>query len=247
MMRDFSLRLSNTPEAATAVASLISGLVDYGERVSVTPKLLKSLRDNLDFMQSFLGAEFAPESFEPNQSQTEKSFVFRIVRRSRLIMPKLNVVGRLKRKHIIGLIGLAGLVLVALATLEGVYVGFDKVRSLFPKTLVAALFQRSPLGAEAKPPVGTGQRLALDGVRYCHFQKERLRIIKQEVQGPEDARAYNLLIVDYNSRCSDFFYQDDDLKLVLAEVSAKNDLLAADAKRIMSTWPGRMADGPPRK
>jgi hypothetical protein len=202
-------------------------------------------------MQSFLGAGLAPESFEPNQNQTEKSFVSRIVRRSRLIMPKLNVVGRLKRKHIIGLIGLAGLVLVAGATLEGFYVGFDagfdKVRSLFPKTLVAALFQRPPLGAEAKPPVGTGQRLALDGVRYCHFQKERLRIIKQEVQGPEDARAYNLLIVDYNSRCSDFFYQDDDLKLVLAEVSARKDLLAADAKRIMSTWPGRMADGPPKK
>ena len=94
------------------------------------------------------------------------------------------------------------------------YVGFNQVRSFWLKALVAAQPQQAiaPLGAETKPPVGTGQHLALDGVRYCHFQQERLRMVKQEVQGTEDARAYNLLIVDYNSRCSDYFYQDDDLK-----------------------------------
>jgi hypothetical protein len=72
-------------------------------------------------------------------------------------------------------------------------------------------------------------------------------MVKQEVRGPEDARVYNLLIVDYNSRCSDFFYRDDDLNLVRAEVSAKKELLAADAKSITSTWPGRMAEGAPGK
>jgi hypothetical protein len=72
-------------------------------------------------------------------------------------------------------------------------------------------------------------------------------MVKQEVQGTEDARAYNLLIVDYNSRCSDYFYQDEDLKLVRAEVGAKKELLAADARRITSTWPNRTREGPPKK
>jgi hypothetical protein len=92
------------------------------------------------------------------------------------------------------------------------------------------------------PSIGTGQHLVLEGVRYCHFQEERLRNIKQQILGPEDTRAYNLLIIDYNSRCSDIFYKDDDLERVLAEMNVKKSLLEADAKRIMSTWPGHVAE-----
>jgi hypothetical protein len=91
------------------------------------------------------------------------------------------------------------------------------------------------------PPVGTGQHLDKDGVRYCYFQKERLRLIKQMTTGPEDARSYNLLIVDYNSRCSDFFYKDEDANQVLAEVSANTSALQIEAKQIVSTWPGHEA------
>jgi hypothetical protein len=116
---------------------------------------------------------------------------------------------------------------------------FDQVRLIWSK-----LSGQAPvlaLSAERIPAVGSGQHLDLNGVRYCHFQQERLRYVKQKVQGSEDTRAYNLLIVDYNSRCSDFFYQDDDLKTVLAELDANKSLLEADAQRIMSTWPGHVA------
>jgi hypothetical protein len=99
---------------------------------------------------------------------------------------------------------------------------------------------------ELLPPVGKGQRLAREYVRYCHFQEERLRVVKQQVRGPEDIRAYNALANDYNSRCSDFFYQDEDLRLVKEEVIAKRKLLEADAERILSTWPWhKSADGAP--
>jgi hypothetical protein len=73
-----------------------------------------------------------------------------------------------------------------------------------------------------------------------------LRIIKPEVRGPEAARAYNMLVIDYNSRCSDYFYQDDDLKRVLNEVNANKELLEADAKRTMSTWSELPAGEPPK-
>jgi hypothetical protein len=99
---------------------------------------------------------------------------------------------------------------------------------------------------ELLPPVGKGQRFQQEYVRYCHFQEERLRVIKQQVRGPQDIRAYNTLANDYNSRCSDFFYQDEDLRLVKEEVIAKRKLLEADAERILSTWPWRKnADGTP--
>jgi hypothetical protein len=90
---------------------------------------------------------------------------------------------------------------------------------------------------ELLPPVGKGERFPREYVRYCHFQEERLRVVKQQVRGPEDIRAYNALANDYNSRCSDVFYQDEDLRLVKEEVIAKRKLLEADAERILSTWP----------
>jgi hypothetical protein len=62
--------------------------------------------------------------------------------------------------------------------------------------------------------------------------------MKREAQGAEDIRAFNLLAVDYNSRCSDFFYQESDLAMVTAEVAANRQRLAAEAEQIMSTWPG---------
>jgi hypothetical protein len=96
---------------------------------------------------------------------------------------------------------------------------------------------------ELLPPVGTGQRYSREYVRYCQFQGERLRVVKQQVRGPEDIRGYNALANDYNSRCADFFYQDEDLRLVKEEVIAKRNLLEADAERILSAWPWRKGAG----
>lgn len=98
---------------------------------------------------------------------------------------------------------------------------------------------------ELLPPVGKGQRFAREYVRYCRFQEERLRVVKQQVRSPEDIRAYNALANDYNSRCSDFFYQDEDHRVVMEEVGAKQKLLEADAERILSTWPWRTNRGRP--
>jgi hypothetical protein len=158
----------------------------------------------------------------------------------------LNALGdnlrAVRKKKLRRRMALAGLALFASAALCicAFYLGFDQVRLLWSNASFGAHTQHSApaLVAEMMPPVGTGQHLDLEGVRYCHFQEERLRVIKEEVRGAEDAREFNLLVVDYNSRCSDFFYRDNDLKTVLAEVSANRNLLEADAKRIISAWPG---------
>ena len=68
-----------------------------------------------------------------------------------------------------------------------------------------------------------------------------MRVIKQHVQGLEDIQAFNMLANDYNSRCSNFYYLDEDLKIVTEEVKAKKQMLEADAMRILSTWPWHAA------
>ncbi|MEH2614486.1 hypothetical protein [Bradyrhizobium sp. AZCC 1693] len=136
---------------------------------------------------------------------------------------------------------LAAAALLAMLGLLGAYWTFD----LGAASSVASTpdSPQPKTGPELFPPVGKGQRFPREYVRYCHFQEERLRVVKQQVRGPEDIRAYNALANDYNSRCSDFFYQDEDLRLVKEEVIAKRKLLEADAERILSTWPWHKSAG----
>jgi hypothetical protein len=96
---------------------------------------------------------------------------------------------------------------------------------------------------ESLPPASRGHRYSRELVRYCLFQEERLRVVKRHLQGQEDIRAYNALASDWNSRCADYFYQDEDLRVVKAEAVARQKQLEADALRILSTWPWRTTGG----
>ena len=227
LVRDFAIHLSNRPEAGAAVAHFIAGMIEYGERVSIAPQFLNALRNNLSFMQSFIATEPA-EASVPGPTSRSRSFG----RRTQQIFKNFG------NSRKIGFAAFA--ILVFLASGTALYFEFDRVRSFMPNVFPGGPSQLAMLtsNGETVPAVGTGQHLAIDGVRYCHFQEERLRTIKQELQGAQDARAYNLMIVDYNSRCSDYFFQDNDLKTVLAEVGSKKKLLEAEARQIMSAWPG---------
>jgi hypothetical protein len=121
------------------------------------------------------------------------------------------------------------------------YRHLDLPSSPFGVTALPAVPEEEP---EVIPPVSKGEHFKRDFVRYCHFQEERLRVIKQHVQGREDIQAYNMLANDYNSRCSNFYYLDEDSKIVTEEVKAKKQILEADALRILSTWPWHAASMP---
>jgi hypothetical protein len=238
MVHELALRLSNRPEAAAAVTALLVGLIRHGEKTSARPATLKELRNNLRFMLSFLRSEEGPENSAASPApaakrSTSPNLLARLRGRAVGSLPTL---GPRQRKH---RAGFAVLVFVPLSMFI-LYQHRDQFDLLWLELLGVATSQQSAtlLAVQTMPPVGTGQHLDQDGVRYCYFQKERLRVIKEMSEGPEDARSYNLLIVDYNSRCSDFFYKDEDVKEVLAEVGANEGVLQAEARQIVSTWPG---------
>jgi hypothetical protein len=238
MAHELTLRLSNRPEAAKAVAALIAGLLRHGQTGSAKPAMLRELKNNLYFMQSFIGG--APTDSSPPPSppmEAPRSPGPALIARLRVrATDTLHALELRRRRHLVGVALVACLLLSGFA----VYDNPDRLRSLLLELSSLAGSQRyvSSVGVQTMPPVGSGQHLEKDGVRYCYFQKERLRFIKKMTTGPEDARSYNLLIVDYNSRCSDFFYKDEDVKQVLAEVSTNEGLLQAEARQIVSTWPG---------
>lgn len=92
---------------------------------------------------------------------------------------------------------------------------------------------------EIAPPQGREIDLTRANLRYCHFQKERLLLIKRQVSRLEDVDAFNTLANDYSSRCTDFLYQEEDMKVVRAQALKRAGQFQADARRIVANWPWR--------
>ena len=130
----------------------------------------------------------------------------------------------------------ARLALTVVCGAAALVLGFEAGDWLWSKTVATKSVDAASL--EIEPPVGTGQHFSLGNVRYCRFQEERLRIMKSLVRGADDVEAFNRLALDYNSRCSDFFFRDSDVALVKAELPANRQRLADDAAQIMASWPG---------
>jgi hypothetical protein len=166
LMRDFAIRFSNKPEAAAAVVRLLSGLIEYGTRISAAPRVLTALRDNLDFMKSFMGTEDTAEGVEAIDSSKKESFFTKIWKKRSLRSGRVTVQPSPKRKIANRLTGVVLITALALSV-AALHFGFDKARSLWATRLVARQTQPATqvLGAETIPSVGTGQHLALDGVR----------------------------------------------------------------------------------
>jgi hypothetical protein len=211
-LRNFAMHLSGHHGSTAGAASLLIGLVRHGEAVGVNPEIVQALRRDLATLRPGGRKRALLSGTKPE-------------RRSRTLAAAR-----------------AGIVLVAGVGALALYEGTGRVPQGWFRALSSRLGEMAQSYPETAPPVGTGQHLSLPGVRYCHYQAARLEIIKQAARSPEDVRAFNLLVVDYNSRCSDFFYQDKDLAQVNAEVTARRTELEAYARRMMAGWPGHAPD-----
>ncbi|MCC8978672.1 peptidoglycan-binding protein [Bradyrhizobium acaciae] len=93
--------------------------------------------------------------------------------------------------------------------------------------------------SEIKPPIGSGNLLSRSNIRYCRYQKARLKSIEGDLRNPYETDEFNKLADDYNARCSNFRYQESDLRVVEEEVRSKATLLSQDGRRITSAWRSR--------
>jgi hypothetical protein len=215
MVRDLAAHLAEHAQRGFVATALLIGLITHTEQGSASPAVLGALTEELQRIKPPPPEEV--EQIPPSRFAREEASKHRLFRPAKATIFAMAMVG-------------------VVGTAAALYYEGDRLRSFMPRP--AATPGQALTEAETPPAVGTGQHLELSGVRYCLYQEERLKIMKPDVKSPEDARAYNLLVVDYNSRCSDFFFKDADLAVVKAEIAANQERLAADAKAIISTWPG---------
>jgi hypothetical protein len=97
---------------------------------------------------------------------------------------------------------------------------------------VAAAPAVAPSNAVEKPPVGTDRLLDSAQIRYCLTEKIRIQAIESVVNADREAEIvnFNALVGDYNSRCGQFRYRQDELDRVQSEIEPKSDELVQAAK-----------------
>ena len=89
---------------------------------------------------------------------------------------------------------------------------------------------------EEIPPIGSGAIFSQNNVRYCLYQKERLKPIESDLRNDDEITQFSRLIDDYNGRCGNFKYRVSDLEIITAEVDAKSSGLAEEGRNIVQTW-----------
>ncbi|MCG2639413.1 MULTISPECIES: peptidoglycan-binding protein [Bradyrhizobium] len=93
--------------------------------------------------------------------------------------------------------------------------------------------------SEVKPPTGSGSLLTRSNIRYCRFQKARLKSIEGDLRNSFETDEFNKLADDYNARCSNFRYYENDLRIVEEEVRSRAATLIQEGRSMSATWRSR--------
>jgi hypothetical protein len=85
------------------------------------------------------------------------------------------------------------------------------------------------------PAIGRGLALDEAEIRYCVAQKVRLEGARSMVDNTSsyDINRFNLLISDFNSRCSDYRYKPSAMNRVRLEVESRQGTLLAEGRLLM--------------
>lgn len=93
--------------------------------------------------------------------------------------------------------------------------------------------------SEVRPPIGSGSLLTRSNIRYCRFQKARLKSIEGDLRNSFETEEFNKLADDYNARCSNFRYYENDLRIVEEEERGRAATLIQEGRRMSATWRSR--------
>jgi hypothetical protein len=89
--------------------------------------------------------------------------------------------------------------------------------------------------SEVMPPVGTNNVLSSDQIRYCLSEKIRIETIRNSLDNylKADVNKFNIMVSDFNSRCSQYRYRRGALQSVQREVDANRLTLEFEGRARM--------------
>jgi hypothetical protein len=91
---------------------------------------------------------------------------------------------------------------------------------------------------ESMPAVGTDRTLTGSELTYCVAQDARITAVQPEVNHNSDKeiKGFNEHVADFNSRCGNFRYYEDEMRQVRALVDGRHDEIAKQAQMWLANW-----------
>ncbi|MGO7448852.1 hypothetical protein ACC668_29915 [Rhizobium ruizarguesonis] len=90
--------------------------------------------------------------------------------------------------------------------------------------------------SEVKPLPGVGQSLNRSELRYCIFQGKRLDLLRSLAFTDAAVSSFNALVSDFNGRCANFRYRQNDMDQVKSEAASKTSQFMTEASTIAKGW-----------
>jgi len=95
---------------------------------------------------------------------------------------------------------------------------------------------RTSSNVERKPLPGDGRVLSRSELRYCLFQGERIKFIRDKITTSNEVFFFNQLINEMNACCSRFKYRETDMSAVKSELSRERTRLKKEAFEMLASW-----------
>lgn len=89
---------------------------------------------------------------------------------------------------------------------------------------------------ETMPPAGAGLTLNRSQIRYCVYQGKRLSHLRNMASTNAAISQFNTLIADFNSRCSNYRYMQNDMSVVEVDASKRDFDFLKEAAAMAKGW-----------
>jgi hypothetical protein len=93
---------------------------------------------------------------------------------------------------------------------------------------------------ETEPLPGSDNVLVLNEIKYCLAQDSRISTVQPLLDHYSHAaiEAYNAIVADFNSRCSQYRYKESDMAQATAAVKAHQAEIDSQAQQWLASWQG---------
>jgi peptidoglycan hydrolase-like protein with peptidoglycan-binding domain len=259
IVRRLAVDLNKDERSPLAAKAILDGLLGYAQKISPSPSLLELMRDDLRAVERSIREKKSADDPKVDRTSPALEGIYQLLTDPKpsedeapVPQPKSPSEGwRTPRYLQWGALALVGTLILF---------GSISVRSFRPPVasdVNALRQQQTPDYSSAQPqtddpspnppsqtaellieqpPAGTGTMFSQANIRYCLYQKERMKGMDSDLRSAQERNAFDTVAADYNSRCANFRYRESDLRVVTDEVSKKSEVLAAEGLDIVAGW-----------
>ncbi len=263
LLRSLAIKLNNEGGSPQSALLIVEGLIDSARSVRPSTEMLDSINADRAVAERIALEQTLVRQLDSKSTNDALETVRQLLRltdRGDQRQVLSNLKSKLETKKAGSIARLAFFGVVGVIVLIAMFSPKSGTSSRYPSTYSTSSYS-SPVASstdnnlpslsaptldfgENTPPVGLGLSFSKSNIRYCVFQKQRLEFVR--AIAPDAVLTYfNMMVYEWNSRCSSYRYRADDQAAVQSEAVGRMDELRGDASRLRDEWMARRPPDPP--